>query len=240
MEPCFETARPGYGHRSPHSAPALRADPTLRSRAYHRRRLTSLRNLRAKIEVLLARRDQPPATSRGEPFDTTTSGHGYCSYSFFEQCPHRMALRPLATSTAQELDRGAALEAKTGLQRMLRPRSRSPTTSAPAVEDDHDAIARLIDVCTTSDAGRPHATQARADQPARTEGHMTARRPRTHARTQCYLSTHGRVAVFARHGGRRLAATARPRRARCARPFRSLARLLSGRNNKPHPQGDTP
>ncbi len=56
-----------------------------------------------------------------------------------------------------------------------------------------------------------------------------------------YLSTPGGVAVFARHGGRRLAATARPRSGSLREAFPFARRLLfRTHNNNPHPQGDTP
>jgi integrase len=49
------------------------------------------RNVRA-IEVLL---DRDAITSgeagNGAPFEFYDLGHGYCTYTFFEQCPHRMA-----------------------------------------------------------------------------------------------------------------------------------------------------
>ncbi len=48
------------------------------------------RNLRA-VEVLIdqdvVRRGSPP----NEPWKPYDLGHGYCSYDFFDQCPHRMA-----------------------------------------------------------------------------------------------------------------------------------------------------
>ena len=80
-------------------------------------------------------------------------GHGYCSYDFFDQCPHRMACAkctfyiPKASSAAQ------LLEAKTHLQRMLQ---QIPLTEAEtaAVEEGVTALEQLqmqlLDVSTPS------------------------------------------------------------------------------------------
>ena len=66
------------------------------------------RNVRA-IEVLL---DRDAITNGqaagGGPFEFYDLGHGYCSYSFFEQCPHRMACARCDFYLAETLKRGAA------------------------------------------------------------------------------------------------------------------------------------
>jgi integrase len=133
------------GHRSPHSTQHYaRITPTTLARAYTDAGYFA-RNLRA-IEVLL---DRDAITtgdpSRGEPFEYYDLGHGYCSYSFFEQCPHRMACARCDFYLPKSSTEAQLLEAKTGLQRML---VEIPLTDneRAAVEDDHDAIARLIDV----------------------------------------------------------------------------------------------
>ena len=133
------------GHRSPHSTQHYaRITPTTLARAYTDAGYFA-RNLRA-IEVLL---DRDAITtgdpSRGEPFEYYDLGHGYCSYSFFEQCPHRMACARCDFYLPKSSTEAQLLEAKTGLQRML---VEIPLTDSEraAVEDDNDAIARLIDV----------------------------------------------------------------------------------------------
>lgn len=111
------------------------------------------RNLR-RIEVLI---DQDVilngTAATGEPWKFYDLCHGYCTYDFFDQCPHRMACakcdfyRPKGSSQAQ------LLEAKSNLQRMLQ---EIPLTDeeCTAVEDGLDAIARLteklVDVPTPS------------------------------------------------------------------------------------------
>ncbi|MCA1697749.1 MAG: hypothetical protein LC790_02130, partial [Actinobacteria bacterium] len=71
-------------------------------------------------------------------------GHGYCSYSFFEQCPHRMACARCDFYLPKDSTRGQLLEANTSLQRML---VEIPLTDdeRAAVTDDHNAVKRLLD-----------------------------------------------------------------------------------------------
>ena len=94
------------------------------------------------------------AAGGGGPFEFYDLGHGYCSYTFFEQCPHRMACArcdfyiPKASSEAQ------LLEAKHGLQRML---VQIPLTDdeRAAVEGDQDAVDRLLDHARDGPNSRP-------------------------------------------------------------------------------------
>jgi hypothetical protein len=111
------------------------------------------RNLR-RIEVLI---DQEVVlngnAAAGEAWKFYDLGHGYCTYDFFDQCPHRMACakcdfyRPKGTSQAQ------LLEAKSNLQRMMQ---EIPLTDdeCAAVEDGLQAVERLmkklVDVPTPS------------------------------------------------------------------------------------------
>ena len=88
------------------------------------------RNVRT-IEVLL---DRDAITNGqaagGGPFEFYDLGHGYCSYSFFEQCPHRMACARCDFYIPKPSSEAQLLEAKDGLQRML-VQIRSPTRNAP-------------------------------------------------------------------------------------------------------------
>src|SRR5206468_4243638 len=59
------------------------------------------------------------AAASGEPFEFYDLGHGYCSYSFFEQCPHRMACARCDFYLPKPSSQAQLLEAKDGLQRML-------------------------------------------------------------------------------------------------------------------------
>jgi len=133
------------GHSSPHSTQHYaRITPTTLAKAYADAGYFQ-RNLRA-IEVLL---DRDAITTgevgRGEPFEYYDLGHGYCSYSFFEQCPHRMACARCDFYLPKDSSRTQLLEAKTGLQRMLVQIPLTDTERA-AVEDDHNAVDRLIDL----------------------------------------------------------------------------------------------
>ena len=121
-----------------------RITPTTLAKAYTEAGYFA-RNLRA-IEVLLDRDAiQHGTAGGGQPFEYYDLGHGYCTYSFFEQCPHRMACArcdfylPKASSEMQ------LLEAKQGLQRML---VEIPLTDdeRAAVEGDQNAVGRLIDL----------------------------------------------------------------------------------------------
>jgi Phage integrase family len=103
------------------------------------------RNIRT-IEVLLDRDAITNGTAgNGGPFDFYDLGHGYCSYSFFEQCPHRMACARCDFYIPKPSSEAQLLEAKDGLQRML---VEIPLTDEEraAVEGDQTAVGRLIDV----------------------------------------------------------------------------------------------
>ena len=130
------------GHRSPLSTQYYaRLKPTRLARAYADAGYF-VRNLRT-IEVLV---DQDAvrsgAAANGAPWRFNDLGHGYCTYDFSDQCPHRMACakcafyRPKGSSAAQ------LLEAKANL---LRLKQKIPLTDeeAAAVDDGLDALERL-------------------------------------------------------------------------------------------------
>jgi integrase len=130
------------------------------------------RNVRA-IEVLLDRDAiTTGAATAGKPFEYYDLGHGYCTYSFFEQCPHRMACARCDFYLPKESSRGHLVEASSSLQRML---VEIPLTDQEraAVEQDQDGIERLINglVDTASPAGptpREIDASSRASGPAKT------------------------------------------------------------------------
>jgi len=101
------------------------------------------RNVRT-IEVLL---DRDAITNgdagKGGPFEFYDLGHGYCTYTFFEQCPHRMACARCDFYLPKPSSETQLLEAKDGIQRML---VEIPLTDDErgAVEGDHTAIDRLL------------------------------------------------------------------------------------------------
>jgi integrase len=113
------------------------------------------RNVRT-IEVLVDRDAVTSgATASGEPWQYYDLGHGYCTYTFFEQCPHRMACARCDFYAPKASSKGQLLEAKENLQRML--------ANIPLTEDEQAAVdegqaaldqllERLIDVPTPNGA----------------------------------------------------------------------------------------
>jgi len=90
------------------------------------------RNLRT-IEVLLDRDAVASgAAADGQPWQHYDLGHGYCSYTFFEQCPHRMACARCDFYLPKDSTRAQLLEASANLQRML--------ASIPLTEDERAAV----------------------------------------------------------------------------------------------------
>ena len=55
------------------------------------------------------------AAAAGAPWQFYDLGHGYCSYSFFEQCPHRLACPRCDFYVPKASSRGLLLEAQTNL-----------------------------------------------------------------------------------------------------------------------------
>ena len=84
------------------------------------------------------------AAAAGQPWQYYDLGHGYCTYSFFEQCPHRMACARCDFYLPKESSRAQLLEANGNLQRML---AQIPLTDdeRAAVEDGTTAVKRLIE-----------------------------------------------------------------------------------------------
>ena len=105
----------------------------------------------------------------GGPFEFYDLGHGCCSYSFFEQCPHRMACARCDFYIPKPSSEEQLLEAKDGLQRML---VQIPLTDEEraAAEDDQDAVDRLLDRLTdTPTPAGPTPRDLDAGNPDRVE-----------------------------------------------------------------------
>ncbi|MFN8475527.1 MAG: site-specific integrase [Anaerolineae bacterium] len=111
------------------------------------------RNVRV-VEVLI---DQDAIESgraaSGEPWKFYDLGHGYCTYDFFDQCPHRMACAKCGFYVPKGSSQAQLLEGKANLQRMLQ--------EMPLLDDERAAVeeglsametllARLADVPTPS------------------------------------------------------------------------------------------
>jgi len=141
------------GHRSPSSTQHYaRITPNTLTKAYRDAGYFA-RNVRA-IEVLVDRDAvQSGATAAGKPWQYFDLGHGFCTYSFFEQCPHRMACARCDFYVPKQSAHAQLLEAKDNLQRMV---ATIPLTDdeRAAVDEGVDAaaqlLARLSDVPTPS------------------------------------------------------------------------------------------
>jgi integrase len=135
------------GHRTPTTTQHYaKITPNTLSRAYNDAGYFA-RNVRT-IEVLVDRDAVTTGTAtNGQPWQHYDLGHGYCGYSFFEQCPHRMACARCAFYTPKDSTTAQLLEAKDNLQRML---ASIPLTDdeRAAVEDGQTALASLLDRLT--------------------------------------------------------------------------------------------
>ena len=129
------------GHRTPNTTQHYaKITPNTLSKAYSEAGYFA-RNVRA-IEVLIDRDAVTSgAAAAGEPWQHYDLGHGWCTYSFFEQCPHRMACARCDFYTPKESTKAQLLEAKDNLQRML---ASIPLTDdeRAAVDDGHAAVDR--------------------------------------------------------------------------------------------------
>jgi len=100
------------------------------------------RNLRT-IEVLI---DQDAvksgAAASGASWKFYDLGHGYCTYDFFDQCPHRMACAKCAFYLPKGSSQALMLEGKAHLQRMLQEIPLTEDERA-AVEDGIEAMEKL-------------------------------------------------------------------------------------------------
>jgi integrase len=132
------------GHRSPNTTQHYaKLTPNTLTKAYRDAGYFA-RNVRT-IEVLLDRDAVTSgAAASGQPWQHYDLGHGWCSYSFFEQCAHRMACARCDFYTPKDSAKAALLQASTSLQRML---AEIPLTDdeRAAVDDDRAALARLLD-----------------------------------------------------------------------------------------------
>jgi integrase len=132
------------GHRTPNTTQHYaKITPNTLSKAYSEAGYFA-RNVRA-IEVLIDRDAVTSgAAAAGEPWQHYDLGHGWCTYSFFEQCPHRMACARCDFYIPKSSTKAQLLEAKDNLQRM---RATIPLTDdeRAAVDDGHTAVTKLLD-----------------------------------------------------------------------------------------------
>jgi hypothetical protein len=100
------------------------------------------RNLRA-IEVLVDQESVRNGRAVTDPWKFYDLGHGYCTYDFFDQCPHRMACAKCSFYLPKDSTKAQLLEAKANL---LRLRQDIPLADAElsAVEDGLAAYEQLL------------------------------------------------------------------------------------------------
>jgi hypothetical protein len=101
------------------------------------------RNVRA-IDVLIDREVVASGKAAHEPWKFYDLGHGYCTYDFFDQCPHRMACAKCGFYVPKGTSRAQLLESKENLLRM---RQEIPLNEAElaAVDDGLTALESLLD-----------------------------------------------------------------------------------------------
>ena len=130
------------GHATPQTTQHYaRVAPTKLARAYTDAAYFQ-RNLRT-IEVLIDQDAVRAGVAAGEPWRFYDLGHGYCTYDFFDQCPHRMACAKCAFYRPKGSAAGLFLEGKAGL---LRLKQDVPLTEAEtsAVDDGVTAFDKLL------------------------------------------------------------------------------------------------
>ncbi|WP_411130391.1 tyrosine-type recombinase/integrase [Streptomyces sp. x-19] len=132
------------GHRSPQSTQYYaKITPNTLSKAYSEAGYFE-RNVRT-IEVLVDRDAVTSgAATTGEPWQHYDLGHGYCTYTFFEQCQHRMACARCDFYTPKGSTKTQLLEAKGNLQKMAISIPLTEDEQA-AVTDGQSALDRLLD-----------------------------------------------------------------------------------------------
>jgi hypothetical protein len=129
------------GHRSPASTQHYVAfTPTRLAQAYTEAHYfqRNLRMLEVLIDPQAIKSDSPDA-----PWRYYDLGHGFCSYEFFDQCPHRMACARCNFYVPKQSSRGDLITSKTSMVRMLQ---QIPLTDdeRAAVDGDIAAIQRLL------------------------------------------------------------------------------------------------
>ena len=149
------------GHRSPESTRHYaRITPTRLAKSYQDAGYFA-RNLRA-VEVLIDQDAVKTGAASGEPWKHYDLGHGYCTYDFFDQCPHRMACARCAFYVPKASSKALLLEGKANL---LRLRQEIPLNDDElrAVDDGitahNELVAKLLN-SPTPDGSVPRHTDA--------------------------------------------------------------------------------
>ena len=233
------------GHGSPNTTQHYaKITPTTLTKAYRDAGYFE-RNLRT-IEVLVDRDAVTSgAAAAGKPWQHYDLGHGWCTYTFFEQCPHRMACARCDFYLPKNSAKAQALEAKHNLQRML--------ASIPLTDDEQAAVhegqaaldqllGRLADIPTPA-GQRPGGSARRPRRPRPCCPSSKSTNVILHSRAWLAHDRRARSGVapgsarttLARVWSRTLV-TARPVRAAMLDPVSQLSRSLHGRSHGERPR----
>lgn len=130
------------GHRSPASTQHYaKITPKKLAKAYRDAEYFD-RNVRT-IQVLIDQEAVRSGIAVHEPWKFYDLGHGYCTYDFFEQCPHRMACAKCAFYRPKSSSQMQILEAKNNLLR-LRQEIPLREEEVAAVDDGLTAMGKLL------------------------------------------------------------------------------------------------
>ncbi len=130
------------GHRSPASTQHYaKIAPKRLAKSYSDAEYFA-RNVRT-IQVLIDQDAIRTGTAAHEPWKFYDLGHGYCTYDFFEQCPHRMACAKCAFYRPKSTSQMQILEAKSNLLR-LRQDIPLREEEVAAVDDGLAAMEKLL------------------------------------------------------------------------------------------------
>ena len=130
------------GHKNPSSTQHYaKINPSKLTKSYEKAGYFE-RNIRA-IEVLIDQEVVRKGLAAQEAWKFFDLGHGYCTYDFFDQCPHRMACAQCSFYVAKESTRAQMLEAKSNLLKLSQEIPLSEPELA-AVEDGLAAYEKLI------------------------------------------------------------------------------------------------
>jgi hypothetical protein len=130
------------GHRSPTATQHyVKVTPTRLAKSYSDAGYFE-RNVRM-VEVLVDKEVVMAGSAGREPWRYFDLGHGYCTYEFFDQCPHRMACAKCAFYRPKGSTETQLLEAKANLLRMQQAIPLKDEELA-AVEEGVTAMERLL------------------------------------------------------------------------------------------------
>ena len=131
------------GHRRPESTQSYaKISPTKLARSYDAAGYFE-RNLRT-IEVLVDQAAVRNGVASGTPWKYYDLGAGYCTYDFFDQCPHRMACAKCSSYQPKDSTGAILVEGKNNLLRM---RQEIPLgeSEISALDDGVAALQSLLD-----------------------------------------------------------------------------------------------